>query len=138
MADTPSRRAICASKLFAAIHLQKFDQLDACKLPKGEDNTLRDELIAVVPSIYRKTQEGAQGLVASGLASLLPHRVDIEKSSKGSIGRTAMLEQMLKKRRDNEVNAALDSLSDFHLGTTSRVNKKKCLIQETLRSDLND
>jgi len=81
-ARDPGRRALYVGKILAIIHLHLIQQVLRID---GQDHTLS----ALVPTLYRKTTLGIQGLVADGLFSLIPYysENDDELRQTGCLGR---------------------------------------------------
>jgi hypothetical protein len=131
-ASDSGTRAIYASKLRAAIHLERFENLN----PVGVETKVEgDTLATVIPTIYRNTSAGLQGLVADGLSSLLPYSNEDPSLLSGTIGRTAMAKLLLQQLPDSD-------LKKYHSTGIPSKNSKTVrnafsLIDLTRRSDFN-
>jgi type II/IV secretion system protein len=85
-------RAIYVPKLLAVIHLRRL--MSTTTVTLGMKDSIRCEISALVPTLYRKTAAGLQTLVADGLAALLPHCPQVPRSDEGTLGRQFFLRSL--------------------------------------------
>lgn len=82
-ADTPGSRALFVPKIMAVIHLTTLDTMI-----DGHGEKSPRKVAGIVPSIYRRTSQGMQNLIADGLTSLMPNFPEPQISGQfGSLGR---------------------------------------------------
>lgn len=84
-ARSPGERALWVPKIFGVVHLKRM----SCSPPRQTIDTmyLPETATGILPTVYRRTSQGQQNLVADGLASLLPYCPPTGDRHAGTLGR---------------------------------------------------
>jgi hypothetical protein len=143
-ARRPGARAIYAPKILGIVHLSSMP------VTVFGDSSSPLHTTALVPTLYRRTSLGLQGLVADGLAALLPHCPPQNAvGNQGTLGRQYFLKSLssqlpegCKPPRDGDTEA-LQLYEEWphvrarHFGKDdSSIDSAPLLIDHALRNDL--